>query len=30
VHRANIMRKLQLATFSDLVRFAVRHELIAS
>jgi DNA-binding NarL/FixJ family response regulator len=30
VHRANIMRKLQLATFSDLVRFAVRHELIAN
>lgn len=27
-HRANIMRKLGLASFSDLVRYAIRHHLI--
>jgi DNA-binding NarL/FixJ family response regulator len=28
VHRTNIMRKLKLATYSELVQFAVRHNLI--
>jgi DNA-binding NarL/FixJ family response regulator len=28
VHRANIMRKLKLPTFSDLIQFAIRHEII--
>lgn len=28
-HRSNIMRKLKLRTYSDLVRFAVRHGLVA-
>jgi DNA-binding NarL/FixJ family response regulator len=28
VHRANIMRKLKLATFSEMVQFAIRHKLI--
>jgi len=27
-HRTNIMRKLQLRAFSDLVRYAVRHKLV--
>jgi two-component system response regulator NreC len=27
-HRANIMRKLKLVTYSDLVQFAIRHKLI--
>ncbi len=27
-HRNNIMRKLQLRSFSDLVRYAVRHKLV--
>lgn len=27
-HRANIMRKLKLVTYSDLVQFAIRHSLI--
>jgi two-component system response regulator NreC len=27
-HRANIMRKIRLITYSDLVQFAVRHKLI--
>lgn len=30
VHRANIMRKLKLVTYSDLIQFAVRHRLIES
>ncbi len=30
VHRSNIMRKLKLVSFSDLVQFAVRHKLIES
>lgn len=29
VHRTNIMRKLKLATYSELVQFAVRHKLIS-
>ncbi len=28
IHRSNIMRKLKLVTYSDLVKFAVRHKLI--
>jgi len=28
VHRANIMRKLRLRTYSDLIQFAIRHEII--
>jgi DNA-binding NarL/FixJ family response regulator len=28
VHRANIMRKLDLATYSDLIQFAIRYKLI--
>lgn len=28
VHRANIMRKLGLRTYSDLIRFAIRHQII--
>jgi DNA-binding NarL/FixJ family response regulator len=28
VHRANIMRKLNLSTYSDLIQFAIRHKLI--
>ena len=28
-HRTNFMRKLRLATYSDLIRFAVQHDLIA-
>jgi DNA-binding NarL/FixJ family response regulator len=27
-HRANIMRKLELRTYSDLIQFAIRHKLI--
>jgi len=27
-HRANIMRKLKLDTYSDLIRFAIRHQLL--
>ena len=27
-HRSNIMRKLQLRTYSDLIQFAIRHEII--
>ena len=27
-HRANIMRKLKLATYSELIQFALRHKLI--
>ena len=27
-HRANFMRKLRLATYSDLIRFAVQHDLV--
>jgi DNA-binding NarL/FixJ family response regulator len=27
-HRASIMRKLQLETFSDLMQFAIRHRLL--
>ncbi|MGH9468221.1 MAG: response regulator transcription factor, partial [Terriglobales bacterium] len=27
-HRANIMRKLNLNSLSDLVRYAIRHQLI--
>jgi DNA-binding NarL/FixJ family response regulator len=28
VHRANIMRKLKLPTYSDLIQFAIRHKII--
>ena len=28
VHRTNIMRKLKLATYSDLIQFAIRHRLL--
>jgi len=28
VHRSNIMRKLKLRTYSDLIQFAIRHQLI--
>ena len=28
VHRASIMRKLHLATYSDLIQFAIRHKII--
>jgi DNA-binding NarL/FixJ family response regulator len=28
VHRANIMRKLKLRTYSDLILFAIRHKII--
>jgi DNA-binding NarL/FixJ family response regulator len=28
VHRASIMRKLHLRTYSDLIQFAIRHEII--
>jgi DNA-binding NarL/FixJ family response regulator len=28
VHRAGIMRKLELATYSDLIQFAIRYQLI--
>jgi two-component system response regulator NreC len=27
-HRASIMRKLNLPTFSDLIQFAIRHRII--
>jgi DNA-binding NarL/FixJ family response regulator len=27
-HRSNIMRKLNLRTYSDLIRFAIRHQII--
>ena len=27
-HRANIIRKLQLRTVSDLLRYAIRHEIV--
>lgn len=27
-HRSNIMRKLSLRTFSDLIQFAIRHKII--
>jgi DNA-binding NarL/FixJ family response regulator len=28
VHRANIMRKLKLRNYSDLIQFAIRHQLV--
>jgi DNA-binding NarL/FixJ family response regulator len=27
-HRTNIMRKLNLKTFSDLIYFAIRHKIV--